>query len=438
MQPIYPTRQCHLGKQAGNLGRALFKLPMLGNHIAARSARETKRKKEKGFSPLGALVNFLFVIRRTVRFWRMRAYNAAGYAILADRYPQIACPGPMDGPYFSRAPQTGWLTPFLTALETRAFAMMDAFPPDLVIRLNVDPETAFARKPDHDPVKLAAKIRDVPRLRFRNAPIIDLDTRAPLKEVVAAASQAALGVMKVYGKVPREKSLPTPRGAVIALVGCDGSGKSSLSRELVAEIGQSRPTRYGYLGLGSGDLGRRIGRLPFIGPALEHKLGKRAKTTRTRGEKIPDLPTALVVFAFSLLRYRRFRQIQRAAARGEMVITDRYPQMEIPAQCDGPGLSAATSDNPLIQRLAAVERRLYQRMAARRPDLVVHLDIDPETAQRRKPDHDLEALRIKTSVMSRLRYNEAPRVVIDSRAPYKEVKRQVSEALRQHALTGPL
>jgi hypothetical protein len=71
--------------------------------------------------------------------------------------------------------------------------------PDLVLRLNVDLETAYARKPDHSRESLARKVAATPLLKFNGAPIADLDATAPLDDVVAAAKEAVSRTMFARG-----------------------------------------------------------------------------------------------------------------------------------------------------------------------------------------------------------------------------------------------
>ena len=128
---------------------------------------------------------------------------------------------------------------------------------------------------------------------------------------------------------------------LIAIVGCDGSGKSTLAADLAATLGIDRRVAIGYLGLGSGTIGARIATVPLIGARIERSLAGRARQSRTKGERIPGLATASVIYGFSLLRRRRFRRILKLREAGVIVITDRYPQIEVPGFYDGPGLSAA-------------------------------------------------------------------------------------------------
>ncbi|MFT8720824.1 hypothetical protein [Acetobacter sp.] len=232
-----------------------------------------------------------------------------------------------------------------------------------------------------------------------------------------------------YSAALLENEQPLP--PIIALIGSDGSGKSTLSADLTRILGHERPVMSCYLGLGSGDLGRRIGQLPLIGQYLERVLTKRAKTTRSPGEKIPGPLTALVVYGFSILRYLRFRRMQRARQQGYTIVTDRFPQVEIPGMCDGPGLSVARPGNRFVAALARRERALYEKMAEVWPSLVIRLDIDPETAHSRKPDHDLGLLKAKAETITRLRFGAAPIISVDARKSYNEVLKRVVDLCKK-------
>jgi thymidylate kinase len=217
---------------------------------------------------------------------------------------------------------------------------------------------------------------------------------------------------------------------LIAIVGCDGSGKSTLSTDMRDVLGEHRNAEVCYLGLGSGELGNRISRWPLIGPAIERKLARKAQQTRTKDKTIPGLFTALVVFGFSLLRLRRFRHVLALRRRGVTVITDRYPQTEVVGFYDGPGLSAARAGSPLVAWLAARERRMYEYMASYRPDIVLRLNVDAETALRRKPDHKPALLAEKVRVTPLLRFHGARIVDLDATADYAKVRNQAFARVR--------
>lgn len=220
---------------------------------------------------------------------------------------------------------------------------------------------------------------------------------------------------------------------LIAIVGCDGTGKSTLAADVAEILGRERPVAVCYLGLGSGAIGERIKHWPLVGRSIERMLARKGRQTRTAGERIPGLGTASVVYALSVLRGRRFGKMLALRSRGVTVITDRYPQIDVPGFYDGPGLSAASPGSPAVAALAARERAMYERMASYHPTLVIRLDIDAETAHARKPNHDLNLLRRKVAATAQLAFGGAPIVDLDSRAPYAQVRQRALDAIR-HAI----
>jgi thymidylate kinase len=220
-------------------------------------------------------------------------------------------------------------------------------------------------------------------------------------------------------------------GPLIAVVGCDGSGKSTVSAALVDWLRTVRPTETAHLGLKSGDLGRAIARLPLVGRRLDRKITGRANRARDTGDKIPDALTATAIYLFSLRRVRSFRRMMALRRKGIAVITDRYPQVSVPGFFDGPGLSAARAEGHYVRTLARRERALYDWMASYRPDLVIRLGVDLETAFARKPDHRYESLRMKIAAVPRLEYNGAPIVELSSLDPLDRVIAEAKVAIRQ-------
>lgn len=219
---------------------------------------------------------------------------------------------------------------------------------------------------------------------------------------------------------------------IIAFIGCDGSGKSTLSKEITQILNAKRTTLLVYLGLGSGDLGRRIGKLPLIGPAIENVLSRKAKKTRNPEENIPGVLTALVVFLFSCKRYWVFKRLLRAHKNNIQIVTDRYPQAELTGCCDGPGLSAGRTRNPLIAWLVRCEQSLYRKMADVRPTVIIYLDVDLPTAASRKPDHNVDLLAEKIRKTNMLHFNGALVEKVDACQNYDEVKKQVILIIKKY------
>ena len=219
---------------------------------------------------------------------------------------------------------------------------------------------------------------------------------------------------------------------VIAVIGCDGSGKSSITADLLKNLRRERPVEWRYMGLVSGESGDKIKRVPIIGTALERYLAAKARRAQDMRQKLPGTKTAVVMYGMSVWRRRKLAKIKKLSAKGVVVIVDRYPQIEVPGfHYDGPGLTAAVTSSRYVQRLGVREQKLYQWMADHVPALVIRLNVDLETALGRKPDHPSEELADKIAVMPKLRFNGARIVDIDTRAPYEQVLEAAWQAVQE-------
>ncbi|WP_420138673.1 nucleoside triphosphate hydrolase [Sphingomonas sp.] len=232
-----------------------------------------------------------------------------------------------------------------------------------------------------------------------------------------------------------EIMMPTARSdgqgpaPLIALVGSDGSGKSTVGANLLAWMREARPTELCHLGKQTGNIGRAIARWPVIGPRFAKTL--RTKADKAQAPKGPGTLTAFVIYLFSMRRVRRFRHMLKIRRRGIAVLTDRFPQVEIPGPMDGLGLAAPGRGNWLIRTLSRWERRQYDWMVGHKPDLVIRLNVDFDTAIARKPDHRPSSLKTKISDVRQLTFGGAPIVDIDSAQPLDVVLDQAKRAIRE-------
>jgi ABC-type dipeptide/oligopeptide/nickel transport system ATPase component len=187
---------------------------------------------------------------------------------------------------------------------------------------------------------------------------------------------------------------------VIAIVGCDGSGKSTLTASLVNELAARMPTEHIYLGQSSGRIGEWISQLPVIGAPFGRYLRSKAAHVHEKPSTPPGNITALVIYLLSCWRAYKFRKMLCKSQQGFLLITDRYPQVEVPGfRFDGPQLAKTTGGNVLLIRLG----------------------IDEQTAFARKPDHQLAALQEKIAVTPQLTFNGAKILELDGRQPADEI-----------------
>lgn len=224
------------------------------------------------------------------------------------------------------------------------------------------------------------------------------------------------------------------------MIGCDGSGKSTLTADLLAHLRDEQATELLYLGQSSGNIADAIRSLPLIGPAFGRYLVRKAERAHAKDRKTasPDIPTALVIHLLSRWRHHKFQRMLALNRRGVVVIADRYPQAEVPGfYFDGPGLAASGIKSAFVRWLAARELRLYQRMASHVPALVLRLNIDADTAHARKPDHKLSMLRDKVTIIPTLHFNGARILDLDGRAPYPQVLQAALDAARSTFASRP-
>lgn len=225
----------------------------------------------------------------------------------------------------------------------------------------------------------------------------------------------------------------TAMAPMIAIIGCDGSGKSTVSEEILSWIQIYGPSATAHLGKQAGNVGRSIANLPIIGRFLGRFIDKKAaKVVKNRKtEKTQGIFVSLVICAFSLRRVRRFRRMLELRRQGFIVVTDRYPQLEISGAYDGPGLSIDAGGNFIVRWLARREHAAYEWMTSYRPDLVLRLNVDLDTACARKPDHQRELLSAKVAVTPLLKFNGAKIAEIDSNQALSDVLANAKQAVAQ-------
>ncbi|WP_297831994.1 hypothetical protein, partial [Pseudomonas sp.] len=193
----------YLGLGSGTIGLKIQAWPVIGP-ILARSltakAKQARTKGERIPGPFTALTIYGFATVRMRRFKKMLAMHECAQAVICDRYPQLEVPGFYDGPGLSAARPNGPFTAWLARRELNLYECMVRVRPTLVIRLNIDAQTAYARKPDPDLALISQKVAMTPRLRFNGATMVEIDAGRPIAEVQAKCMQIARQVRRASGK----------------------------------------------------------------------------------------------------------------------------------------------------------------------------------------------------------------------------------------------
>ena len=225
-----------------------------------------------------------------------------------------------------------------------------------------------------------------------------------------------------YPQTSGPTSRTNPRGGLlVAVVGADGSGKSTLTRGLASWLAWKVDARVIYFGSGDGQTS--LLRRP-LRAGLGLWLALRGSRRRSRAHAGIET-RARVVWALVLAAEKRrtLRRAWRARNLGIVVLCDRFPQSQVAGLNDGPLLERwRTSRSRWRRALARWEGVPYRWAEAQPPDLVLKLHVSPEVARSRKPDMDLEELERREATVEGLRYPAGTRVVdLDARRPWPAV-----------------
>jgi thymidylate kinase len=111
-----------------------------------------------------------------------------GMVVICDRWPQMQFPGELDGPRLTHWSHGNAVQRRLAAYELRPYELARRFPPDIVIRLDVDVETAAARRPEDGHDYLAHRIDLVRALDFDGSLFgaVEIDGTQPPDKVLTA------------------------------------------------------------------------------------------------------------------------------------------------------------------------------------------------------------------------------------------------------------
>lgn len=231
------------------------------------------------------------------------------------------------------------------------------------------------------------------------------------------------------------------RGVIISVIGADGSGKSSISKDIVDLLSWKLQVRHYYLGEDT-DLFvmknlirlRQLGARALVSVLGSSKMsaGHGTPSTTIENRRLglrQRLAQYLVETSFAMERIvivrdrrRKLKDLLRARTNGAIVVTDRFPQTCVAGFFDGPRYTERDVISGLLPRLAAsMEKRLYDGLNSIGLDTVLRLHVTADIALRRKPDHSKEMVRRKVQATSAISFPGARHFDIDSTRPLDDV-----------------
>lgn len=216
---------------------------------------------------------------------------------------------------------------------------------------------------------------------------------------------------------PRRKRLASG-GAVIALVGADGAGKSTAVEALYAWLSENFAVTRVHLGKPPRSKTTVLIRiLTLARAAVPVLLGRR----RRGEEQSPRGYQAWLLVALARDRYLAIRRVRRIATNGELVVCDRWPLPQL-SLMDTPRIHRNLrpgNDGRWLRALSALELRYYRAMTP--PDALIALLVDPDVAVARKAEEPADFVRDRWIELWKVDWDELGAHVVDAGESKEEV-----------------
>ena len=228
-------------------------------------------------------------------------------------------------------------------------------------------------------------------------------------------------------------------GALIAFVGPEATGKSTLVHETAGWLGGTFEVATAHLGKPPSTW---LTFLPNLALPLLRQAAPQQRMSRVAGApETPGRVSLLYAVRSVLLAWDRralATRVRRRAAAGGLVICDRYPSPIVGAM-DSARLKPA--DRPgrksrLLGLLAALENRIYRQMPP--PDLVIRLTVPVEVALQRNKDRIKKGKEADEYVLRRHTmavvptYPTAKTIEVDSNQPRSQTIQNVRQVIWEY------
>ena len=212
-------------------------------------------------------------------------------------------------------------------------------------------------------------------------------------------------------------------GLVVAILGSDGAGKSTTLEYVRKEFGKKIDVVSIYFGSGDGSssllrkpmklVAKRVG-----GKGVGHAADKEYAERKHISLKSRLYSIAKVIWAVELAKEKKkkYRKMIKARNNGLLVLTDRYPQSDMPGASDGPLLYRYKNGRGLLNKLSCWEQKIYESFSLNGPDVAIKLVVPSEIAIKRKPEMTVEEIDKKRSIVVNMKVAERSIVVDTSRS----------------------
>jgi thymidylate kinase len=214
-------------------------------------------------------------------------------------------------------------------------------------------------------------------------------------------------------------------GAIIAVIGGDGAGKSTALDEVYRWLRREFDVRRIHLGKPRWSVTTVLVRGAL--QALSTIVGVAAGSRRNVVESYRPV---FWMVCKARDRFHTYRKARRFTTNGGLVVSDRYPHPSLRLM-DAPQIERMiedeTLDGPLVRRMMRIEQKYHDAIGL--PELVVALRVDPEIAVQRKTTESPESVRRRGNEIWNMTWADGSVRVIDASKSREEVARELKSMI---------
>jgi len=246
----------------------------------------------------------------------------------------------------------------------------------------------------------------------------------------------AILVKKFHIPIKFRRTKPNS-GLIIAFMGVDGAGKSTLVNYTEKWLSNKVDVHKVYFGTGDStfsllrtpivNIKKITNKLKFKNNNKSKKVIVNSKETKSNNKhrniftKFIKVIWALVV---ALEKKNSFKKLWKAKSSGMVVITDRYPQVDIYGFNDGPLLTDWLKSKNLVKRqMSRWEYNVYNLGKFYKPDLVIKLIVSEDISSKRKSDTSKEMITKKIEAIKKIKiHHESNELLLNTEESLEKTK----------------
>jgi thymidylate kinase len=226
----------------------------------------------------------------------------------------------------------------------------------------------------------------------------------------------------------RPRSRLAAAGAIVAVLGGDGAGKSTALATLRGWLGPTIDVRVVHLGKPPWSATTYGTRATLKGASMTAAALKRlvpVEATSRLSDLVEQYRPLVWLVCTARDRQLAYRSARTFADSGGLVLCDRYPHPRLTSM-EVPLIAARTQDvgsGRLLDAMIRLEERYHRSIAT--PELLVVLRLDPELAVRRKTEERPSSVRARGAEIWHIDWRQAGAHVVDASRPADAVAREL-------------